>query len=455
MHDIYDLVIEGGTVYRFDPDTHGVTNLGIKDGRIMSISDKPLDGKTIINAQGMTVAPGFIDFHSHVDGKEFSAGCVLRQGATTTIGGERNLDGQIVRDIENNGFLLNHGFYISHSFTLRQAVGIEDPYRSASIRELKTMVRLAEQFLSNGAYGIHFGIEFVPGTSEDELYALSEAAKNHNKCVLVHLRNDGIYAPDALNEAISIAMKTGVKMHILHLHYMSGFGRMMKKTLDIIDDAVADGCDITVDTGLYDAFPSCAGASILDEGFTKKYRKGTKVSDMMVSSGVFAGRRCNYQMLEYLRKEFPNTLVIGFTFEEEAIKQVLKKEYTMVSTNAADGPHYNHVGHPETSGTFPRLFRKYVRESEILSMEDALRKITYQPASRFNISGKGNIKVGYDADITIFDQNKICDKAGFVDIGDPNATPEGISHVIINGKEVISDGKMTKCRSVGKLLMAE
>lgn len=452
MDNYYDTVIEEGRVCSFEPDMLDVRNIGIRNGKIVSLTKDPLRGKKTIRAYGKIVTPGFVDFHSHVDGRTFSAECLVRQGATTTMGGERNLQGNVIRQIEENGFLINHGFYISHSFTLRQAAGIEDPYRAATKSEIKTMVSVADQFLKQGAFGLHFGLEFVPGTSAEEIFALADMAKRRNKIVIMHLRKDGIMALDALDEAINVARKTGVRMHILHLHYMSGFGNLMQETIDRIDEANSSGCDITVDTGMYTAFPSCAGASILDSGWTKKYKEGTQISDLMVSSGIFSGTRCNQQMLDFLRAEFPNTLVIGFTFEEKAIRQILHKDYTFVSTNAADGPHYNKVGHPETAGAYPRLLRKYVRETGFISLQDALRKITILPARRFGISDKGNIAPGYDADLVIIDFDKIYDRADFVNTGDPNAPPEGIDHVLINGCHVVSEGKITNETNAGRLL---
>ena len=142
MRQLFDTVIEGGMVCSFEPDELTVRNIGIRGGRIEEVTAAPLIGKKRISAAGKIVAPGFIDFHSHVDGKEFSAECLLRQGATTTIGGERNLQGNVIRRIDENGFLINHGFRISHSFTLRQAAGINDPYRSGTVNEIQTMVRL-------------------------------------------------------------------------------------------------------------------------------------------------------------------------------------------------------------------------------------------------------------------------------------------------------------------------
>ncbi len=172
----YDIVIQNADILTFEPDAvlknHHV---GIRDGLIAEITAHPIEGIQTIDGTGKMIVPGFIDFHSHVDGKLFSAKCLLRQGATTTIGGERNFDGSTIRKIAEDGFLINHGFYISHSFTLRKAAGIENPYREASQSEIHSMVGLAEEFLESGAFGIHFGLEFAPGTTTSEIVASGES----------------------------------------------------------------------------------------------------------------------------------------------------------------------------------------------------------------------------------------------------------------------------------------
>lgn len=446
-----DIAINGGMVIDVLNNKIVPKNIGILSGKIVELSNKIIHGNTEINAAGKIVSPGFIDFHSHVDGREFSAECVLRQGATTTLGGERNFDGRIVFDIESKGFLLNQGFHVSHSFTIRLAAGIKDRYRQATDKEMALMTFLAEQFFENGAYGIHLGLEYVPGTSFEEILAIARITKKYNRVLLIHIRKDGKESIEALKEVIEAGRITGVAIHILHLMYMVGFENIMDQALEIIDEAIQDGIDITADTGLYSAFPSCIGSPILDYGWEKGYGKDVGVKNLLISSGIYAGEYCDEKMFYYLKEEFPSTLVTVFACDEKQIEKAIIKNYVYISTNAADGPHYMKIGHPETSGTFPKLISKYVVSRKTIDLVDAIRKITILPAKRFGIVNKGFIQVGADADIVIFDLEKIKEGSDYIDGGDPNTPPEGIEFIIINGELAVKDNVIIK-RSTGKLL---
>lgn len=449
---VTDIAINGGTVCSFAPDIMEKKNIGISNGKIAAVSKRKIEGKVVIDATGKTIAPGFIDFHSHVDGRQFSGECMARQGATTTIGGERNFDGIRVRQIAERGFILNQGYYISHSFTLRKAVGIKDPYRKATYRERRMMEELAEEFLRNGAFGIHFGLEFVPGTGKEELVSLAAVAKKYRKPIVVHSREDGRKALKYLKEIIEIAKETGVAVHILHLEYMVGYENAMETALVMLKKAMKEGADISVDAGVYGAFPACIGSSIFDDGWREKYREGTGYDSLVISSGVYAGKRCTKEYFEYLRKMLPNTLVTAFVLDENTISKALKESFVYVSTNGADGSHYEGAGHPETAGTFPRLIKKYVREEGLLSLTEAIKKCTYLPAKRFGIENKGNMVKGYDGDIVIFDCNKIADRAEFMGVGDPNCPPAGIDYVIVNGQITVRGGMIESGVQAGKFL---
>jgi N-acyl-D-amino-acid deacylase len=376
---------------------------------------------------------------------------VLKQGATTTIGGERNFDGKTIFNIEKKGFLLNQGFHVSHSFTIRLAAGIKDRYRNATPKEIESMAYLTEQFFENGAYGIHFGLEYVPGTSFDEILSIANIAKKYNRVLLIHLRKDGQEAIETFKEIIEIGRITGVAIHILHLMYMVGFENIMDQALRIIDKAIKEGINITADTGLYAAFPSCIGSSILDYGWEKGYGKNIGVNNLLISSGIYSGTYCDDNMFKYLKEEFPNTLVTVFACDEKQIEKAIIKPYVYISTNAADGPHYMKIGHPETSGTFPRLISKYVVKEKIIDLVEAIRKITILPAQRFGITNKGAIIEGSDADVVIFDLDKIHEESDFIGSGDPNEPPKGIEYIIINGEIAVKNNTILT-RTSGRLL---
>ncbi|MDR2089262.1 MAG: amidohydrolase family protein [Clostridiales Family XIII bacterium] len=447
----YDLVIKGGTVFRFSPDSATIANIGVVGRKIAAVSADPMDGRRIVDATGRCVAPGFIDFHSHVSGKIFSAECVLRQGATTTIGGERNFDGKLIRQISEKGFLINHGFYISQSFTLRRAVGMRDVYRAASASEIAEMNMLAEQFLKNGAFGVHFGLEYVPGTSEAELTGIAEVAKAYDRILLIHMRGDGKTALKHFKEVEKIMRETGVAVHLLHLAYMTGFSGIMPEALSVIRRMRSEGYDITADTGLYAAYPNCVGSSLLKGDWMKRYGREEEIK-MMISSGIYTGEFCTEEKFLYLRENFPATLVTVFACDESEIARAVREPYMLISSNAADGPHYENVGHPETAGTFPRLIGRYARDEKHLTPAEAIRKITWGPAQRFRIPDKGNIAEGFDADMVIFNYESIIDKADYVGFGDPNAPPAGIDCVIVNGEIVCRGAEVYGDKKPGSYL---
>jgi N-acyl-D-amino-acid deacylase len=448
--EIFDIAINGGAVADVVNGDISEANVGVNGDRVARVTTGAIDGRLVIDASGLIVSPGFIDFHSHVDGNPWSATCMLRQGGVTTIGGERSLNSRVIRRIEDEGFTINQGFSVSHSFVLRTAVGVQ-PNSPATDQQIRAMADLAERFLEHGAFGIHFGLELIPGTSYDEILSLSRVAKRYDRPILVHLRKDGREALQYFDEIIRVCEETGVKAHILHLLYMVGIGGVMENALGIIDDARAKGLDITADSPIYDAFTACIGTGIFDDGWETEY-DGASAADLLICSGIHAGTYCDETLFRRLRTEHPETLVAAFVCDEEAIAPPLKRDYVYISTNAADGPHYTSVGAPEVAGTFPRLLGRHVRENGDLTMTDALRKITILPARRYGLTGAGSLDEGNKADITIFDPETIMDKADYPDRGKPNAPPVGIERVIINGRQVLVNGEFTDNENHGRLL---
>lgn len=454
----YDLILRKGTVLSFQPEPcFKKADIGISKGKITFIGELdagPFRCAQLLDASNHIVAPGFIDFHSHVDCNFLTAKQLALQGATTTIGGERNFDGKRINEIAERGFLINHGFFLSQSFTLRNAIGLSNPYTEASDKDIQKMLRLAERFFESGSFGIHFGLEMVPGSSKKELLELAKLAKSYDKVVLIHLRKDGIEVLDALEEALDIARESRAATHILHLMYMAGTVPLMAECLKLLEQAIDEGLDLTADTGLYEAFPAYIGSPILDQGWEHHYGSAITYRDVLISSGIYNGSFCSPQSFHFLRDEFPNTLVTVFAYNEAAGELALRKPYVYVSTNAGDGPIYEGIGHPETAGTFPKLIRKYVRQNRILTLGEALYKITCGPALRFGLHAKGNICPGYDADLVVFDFTRIKDASRFSNMGRPDAPPCGIKNVIVNGKIIAQDGKLTGVRNAGKLLSA-
>lgn len=448
---LYDLVILNGTVIDVIEERFIKANIGVSEGKISVITPEGIIGRQSIDAAGKMVSPGFIDFHSHVDGGIYAAECLVRQGGTTTLGGERNLNGTVIKNIVENGFIINHGFFVSQPFVLRDAVGIKSLHVGASDKEIGAMVELAARFMEFGACGICFPLELIPGVSTKELTELSKVAKAYNKIVTIHLRKDGMEALDTLDELFEMAIKTGVKLHLLQLMYMVGIANAMPKALELIDQAYQSGIDVTADSGVYDAFTVCVGTGVFDEGWEKSY-PGKSYANLMVSSGLHAGEPCSEALFLDLRKNSPSTLITAFVGDSDAVTMALKKDYIYVSTNAVDGPFYPNSGAPEVAGTFPRLIGRHVRERQDITLMEAIKKITILPARRFGLSEIGSIEVGKNADLVIFNFDTIIDKANYINFGKPDAPPLGIDYVLVNGSVVVRTGELTTNRNSGRFV---
>ncbi|NLT48960.1 MAG: amidohydrolase family protein [Clostridiales bacterium] len=265
----YDMAIVNGTVIDVVQEKFVKKNIGITNGKIEKLTTEKISGKEVIDAKGLLISPGFIDFHSHVDGNSYSAACLVKQGGTTTLGGERELSSKSISRVED-GFVINQGFSISQSFVLRRAVGITNPKRPANSEEISAMVDLARRFMEYGAFAICFGLELVPGTSFDEILALSKVAKEYERPIMVHLRKDGKEALQYFEEIIQVAELTGVSVQILQLMYMVGIGGAMPMALEIIEKARAKGLDIMADSGVYAAYSACIGTGIFEKGWEKE-----------------------------------------------------------------------------------------------------------------------------------------------------------------------------------------
>ncbi|NLE06199.1 MAG: amidohydrolase family protein [Crenarchaeota archaeon] len=452
---IFDLVIRNGSIISFEKESIPEnSNIGIYDGKIITISKNSLKGKVTIDASNLVISPGFIDFHSHINGRYFSAECALRQGVTTTIGGERVFEYDLIRQIAEKGFLINQGLYISYSFTLRKAVGLHDPNQKATKKEISNMTNLAERFLQFGVLGIHFGLEYMPATTEEELESLFSLAKKYNKIAMVHLRRDGYEALKSLEEVIRIAKKTDAAINILHVIYMAGLNGLLDNFLKIINKARKDGCNIIADTGVYAAYPTLAGSMTLGDNWINKYASKVSEKNLLISSGIYAGQFCDKEFFKYIRNEYPATLITAFVFDEAMIPKAITPEYMMISTNSGYGPHCEGIGHPESTGTFPKLIHEYVKKKPILTLEDAIKKISYLPAKMLGLEKKGNIKEGMDADITIFNLDNLSPKSNYINCGNPTTPPEGIEYVIINGNVVLNQGHiLLEKRHCGSLII--
>ncbi|MEG1929890.1 MAG: amidohydrolase family protein [Anaerovorax sp.] len=452
---MYDVVICGGTIVDPKRKIQTIGNIGIIGDKISTITREKIEGKVRIEAEGKIVCPGFIDIHSHLNLPLMPAWLSAKQGITTCLSGNCGLTPNMpiqkyLTDVEEQGYPINFATLIGHSWKLREMVGLKDPYETANEKQIQEMVQIAEQALEEGAFGISLGLEYSPGATEEEILPLVELAAKYDKLVPIHIRTDALDFAIGLREAISLMEKTGARIHISHLAYQFGVHpEVTKMALSMIENAIAKGMPLLCDSGIYEAFATYVQSAVFDKGWHKRYN--CELSDLMISSGKYVGKRCTEEIYDYVRTKERETVGTAFVGALPDLTLALQQPYVMISTDAGlvDRPG---EGHPQDAGTFPRVFQRLVREQGALTLMEAIEKSTYLPAKQMKLANKGWLGTGADADIVVFDARKIGDNADYVGIGQPDAAPTGIEYVIVNGVPVVNLGEAQTERLPGKVL---
>lgn len=433
------------------------------------------------------VAPGFIDIHSHSDLsiRDFpEMENIVRQGVTTQVVGNCGINigmtekslGRFIEGIEKRGIGTNLMFLAGQGVIRSKIMG--DEKRKPTEEELSRMKNLLESVIDEGAKGLSTGLEYEPGiySSIEELVELARVASRRGGIYATHLRNEGDYLESAVNEAIMIGKMAEISVQISHLKVerKRNWGKS-EKIIEIIEDARKEGIDVSYDIYPYTAYMTRLNIAImpfrvslnelLDSNRYKDILKELKSYhidwDLIYISRYDTDTQKNGKSilelarerngspeeftLELLKKSEP-VRVISFQMSEEDIKNFLSYRYSFIGS---DGSSYKKRSeedrtHPRSFGTFPRILGRYVRELKILSLEEAVSKMTYLPAKKLKIKDRGIIKEGAYADITIFDPEKITDKATY---DDPFQYPEGIEYVLLNGNIVVENGKYNNKRA--------
>lgn len=439
------LVINGG--YLIDPTNRisSKLNIAIQNGKIVEISKEELQGDTIIDAKGLIVSPGFIDCHIHEDSyneekDRFDISifeCMLNMGVTTAIGGNCGIGPYdipgYIEAVERLGIPINLGMLVPHDI-LRKIEGINNKYKSASLEEIKKMRAKAVEYLDMGLLGISFGIRYIPGLEKNELIEVSSACQKDNKLIAAHIRDDASNVIPATQEFINIGRELKVPIEISHIGSMASYGQM-DEFLSLVDGERSRGLDIGMDCYPYNAFSTKIGETTYDDGFLERYN--ISYNSIEIAEGKYQGKRCTDRIFKRLRQQAPETITIGHVMREEEVDKAISHPDVIV---ASDGLMNNFQGHPRAAGTFPRLISEYVKNKKILTLYQAIEKITYLPAKKFGIN-KGTLGINADADIVIFDFNEIKDNATFQE---PALGPSGIKYVIIDGKVALENGKIIR-----------
>lgn len=451
----YDLVLTGGRV--LDPETNldAVRNVGIRNGKIIQITNEPITGKETINVSGLVVAPGFIDMHVHGIGnaeQEYQA----HDGVTTAMELEWGLSHlKEWYALRESKALINYGASVSWSHARTLAMNnLKDTCGDLNTKEAWSMVNWQSSSyaaqpsyyqalhvsalpglmdnmrneLEEGGIGLAIPIGYHPGASREEIFNMNKFARTTQAPIFMHVREGGIMA---IQQAISDAAVTGASLHLVHLNSMTlseiGLG------IDMVNATQKAGLDISSEIYPYTAASTFIQSALFDEGWQKKL--GISYNDLQ---WVLTGERLTEATFSKYRKE--GGTVVMHMMKPEWIELGIRSPNIMI---ASDGMPYAKLAHPRTAGTFSRLLGKYVRQDKVLSLSDAIGKTTLMPAQRLQeiapmMRLKGRIQVGCDADITIFNHATVIDKASF-DKG--LEFSEGIIHVLIHGTFVVKNRK--------------
>ena len=440
----YDLVILNGRVIDPETKTDVVRNLGITHGKIQTISRSSLNGRNVIDARRLVVAPGFIDLHQHGQDEENLRFKAL-DGVTSALElevGTGDVDSWY--DARAGKSLINYGVSTGHlaarMAAMKEPVTFlptgEAARRAATDAEINEMKARVEQGLKRGAVAVGFGIQYTPQASRWEILELFRVAARYSASCHVHMRHAGAKEPSssvqALEEVIAAAAITGAPLHVVHIH--STGGPATPKLLQMIGEARARKLDITTECYPYIAGMTDIKSAIFNEGWQEVF--GIDYKDLQWAA---TGERLTKQSFEKYRQT--GGMVAVFSMTEENVLSALRNPLTII---ASDGILEKGKGHPRTAGTYSRILGKYVREDRALSLLDALTKMTLMPAQRLErrvpaMKNKGRIRIGADADLTIFDAQTIGDRATFQD---PAQESTGVKFVIVNGVMIVKDGRL-------------
>ncbi len=457
----YDLVIAGGRVMDPESGLDAVRHVGIRGGTIAALSVEPLAGKTVLQAAGRVVAPGFIDLHAHGQtnqANEYQA----HDGVTTALELEAGVPSvaAFLRSRENRS-ILNFGATASHgamrTMSMREFASEAETWRNttdggrdirmkgrykhvSSDEEYSLLAATMERGLHEGGLGLGVAHQYYPGATHEEIFRVFQMAQRWKVPIFTHVRS---MTPGAMQEVIANAAATGVSLHIVHVNSMS-LGSL-PFVLDLIESVRKQGLDVTTEAYPYTAASTSLESTIFDDGWQE--RLGISYGDLQ---WVKTGERLTGETFRHYRQE--RGVVIMHMMKPEWIARAMASPFVMV---ASDGMPYAPGAHPRSAGTFSRVLGLYVREQKVLSLMDALAKMTIMPARRLEsiapqMRDKGRIRVGANADLTVFDPARVVDTATF-DKG--LSFSAGIDHVLVNGVAVVHEGRTVPNTLPGKAVL--
>jgi dihydroorotase len=444
--EVHDLVIAHGRVMDPASGFDAVAWAGISGGVVKAISLEPLAGRDTIDASGLVVSPGFIDILSY-NPDPVGAWNKVADGVTTALamhGGTAGPDAWYAR-YERQRPPLNFGASFFHT-EARNQLGI-GRYQRATAAKIRQLTTMADRALRQGALGVSLSPEYVPGTTREEMLPLMQLARQYQVPVFFHARYSDMEEPgtnlEALQEIIDLARQSGAAVHIEHLTSTGGTFSMAE-SLALLDEA-RSGLDITACAYPYDFWATYLNSARFDPGWQSRFR--ISYDDLQI-----AGTRERLTAEGFHKYRKAGTLAVAYAIPEDDVTMALQSPWVMIGSDAVLEPGYNN--HPRASGTFARTLGRYVRERPVLSLMEALAKMTILPARRLEqrseaMRRKGRLSVGADADITIFDPATVTDQAT---VEHPEYPSEGIHYVLVNGVVVKDPSGLHRTRRPGRAI---
>ena len=498
----FDLLIENARIADGTgaPLTNG--SVAVKDRRIVQVGAVSGTATITLDAHGQIVAPGFIDVHTHSEkiAENPVAENFLRMGVTTIVtgncGGSRTDVAKFFAELEKAKVAINVATLIGHNSVREQAMG-GSFVGAPNAEEMEKMNALVDQAMKDGAVGLSTGLIYVPGSFAEtgEIIELAKVAAAHDGIYASHMRAETVKIFSALEELVRIAREAKIRAEVSHLKLTgpSAWG-MTAKVLALLDKARADGLAITHDEYVYTASSTGLAQLIPDKARAgKRADFVARVADPVQKAAIVAEMK---QMRDRLgRADYGYAVIARFTadptlngktipeaakikrrsdsledqielifdiekqgggsaiyhgMDEKDVQAFLRHPFTMIASDGGPRKFGEDVPHPRSYGNNARALGRYVRELKVLTIEDAIRRMTSLPAQTFHLADRGVLKPGAWADIVIFDPDKVNDPSTFTD---PHHYAEGFSDVIVNGEAVIRDGALTDARPGGPLRM--
>lgn len=525
-----DIILEGGRLYDGSGGPGFTADLGVKGERIAEIGDlSAATAERRIALEGLAVAPGFIDLHTHsdftltVNGRAESQ---VHQGVTTEVVGQCGVScaparcrgdvelmapgfvpgaveigwnsfGEYLDHLDSIELGVNVAAFVGHGTIHRAVLG--DALRAADEDELDEMCALLARSLDEGAYGFSTGLEYWPGSlaTPDQIARLCGVAAEKDVLYATHVRNRDVFYDLGFGEALATARLSGARLQISHIQPKYGApGHAMQHSLELIAQARSHGVDVAFDviphrwshTRVLAILPQWAQeggvaevrARLKDEACRDRIRRNPRPMWRLVSAGKWdqivlmqseqnpalvgmnfaeigakRGQDPYDAVFELLLEEGDNMNHLMWTsqsFSEEDIELALSQsECAVISDTLALAPYgclKHHIGSLSGYGWAARFLQHYVRDRGVMSLEEGIRRLTSVPAARIGLKDRGQLAVGYQADITVFDSTQI---ASHFEIAAPRRYASGIAHVLVNGQLAMQDGQRTE-KDSGRVL---